>query len=98
MSTEVVFQDKQLLVKRILGGRSVLLLDHLFPHSHELPLLELLEEAQFFYMVVTVTLDQPLAEGDELNGRVLILIEGQTFSGESVILLRLRQFVATFVG
>ena len=44
------------------------------------------EEGQLLDTVVTVTLDEPLAQRDELNGRVR-LVKGQPLSREGVVLL-----------
>lgn len=50
--TEVLFQNEEFFVDVVFGGGSVLAFDHFLPLSHELPLLELLEEWQFFDVVV----------------------------------------------
>lgn len=42
--TEVILQHKQLFLKRVLSLHSVLVLNSLFPHTHELPALELFEK------------------------------------------------------
>jgi len=42
--TEVILQHKKLFLKRILSGHSILVLNSLFPHTHELPALELFEK------------------------------------------------------
>jgi hypothetical protein len=77
VSTEVIFKNEELLVKRVLGCATILLFDHLLPHTHELPFLELLEEAQLLNMVVRVTLNEPLTERNEFN-RGVTLVESQT--------------------
>lgn len=81
---EEVLQDEELLVEGVLGFGSVGLFDGLLPHAHELPLFELLEEAEFLDVIVRVTLDQPLPKRDELNGGV-VLVQGQTLTRESVV-------------
>jgi len=50
--TEVLFQNEEFFVDVVFGGGSVLAFDHFLPLSHELPLLELLEEWEFFDVVV----------------------------------------------
>jgi hypothetical protein len=85
VGTKEVLQNEELLIEGVLCLGAVSLLDGLFPHAHELPFLELLEEAQLLDMVVGVTLDQPLAQGNKFNGDVG-LVECKTFTGESVVL------------
>jgi len=91
MLAEEVLQDEEFLLKRVGRGRAVLLLDGLLPHAHKLPLFELTEERHLLNVVVRVALDQPLAEGNELNGGVH-LVESQTLAGERVVLV-LKTFV-----
>jgi hypothetical protein len=57
VSAKEVLQDEELFVEKILSFCAILLFDLLFPHSHELPLFELLEKAQFFDVVVRITFD-----------------------------------------
>ena len=52
MGSKMLLKNKQFLIKQILGFGSVLLLDLFLPHTHELPLFELFEKAQFFDVVV----------------------------------------------
>jgi hypothetical protein len=73
MRSEEVLQDEQFLIQRVLGFGPVRLLNSLFPHSHKLPLFELLKEAQFLYMVVGVTLNQPLPKRNELYWSVVFV-------------------------
>ena len=60
MGAEVILEHEKLLLERVLGFHSVLMLDGLLPHSHELPFFELLEEVLLLDMIVRVSLDQPL--------------------------------------
>jgi hypothetical protein len=60
--SEGVLENEKFLIEEILSLGSVLLLDLLFPHAHELPLFELLEKAEFFDVVVGVSFNQPLAQ------------------------------------
>ena len=64
-----------------------MLLDGFLPHAHELPALELLEEAEILDVVVRVTLDEPLAERHELDRGVLVLIEGEALARDGVVLV-----------
>ena len=73
MVTEVGLEHEKLLLKLILSLHSVLVLDGLLPHPHELPFLELLEKVLFFDVVVRVSLDQPLAERQELDWSVVLI-------------------------
>jgi hypothetical protein len=77
MSTKVILKHEEFLLERVLGLHPILMLDSLLPHSHELPFLELLEEAQLLNMVVRVTLNEPLTERNEFN-RGVTLVESQT--------------------
>ena len=83
---EMWLKHEELFFQRILCFHSVLMLDRLLPHPHELPLLELLEEVQLFDVIVGVSLYQPLPKAQELDWGV-ILIESQTFSTQSIVLL-----------
>jgi len=85
-------QDEELFVEKVLGPGAILLFDLLLPHSHELPLFELLEEAQFFYVVVGITFDQPLTQRNELDWGV-VLVESKAFAAQSVVLLRIAVLV-----
>ena len=49
------------------------MLNSLFPHTHELPALELFEKRQLFNVVVGVTLDQPLSQGQEFDRGVVLV-------------------------
>jgi hypothetical protein len=80
-----ILHDEKFLIQCVLSLRAVSLLDGLLPHAHELPLFELLEEAQLFNMVVGVTLDQPLAQRNEFNGDVGF-VQCETFTAEGVVL------------
>lgn len=73
MRSEEVLQDEQFLIQRVLGFGPVRLFNSLFPHPHKLPLFELLEEAQLLYMVVGVTLNQPLPKRNELYWSVVFV-------------------------
>ena len=84
--TEVRLEDEEVLLELIVGLHLVLLLDRLLPHAHELPALELLEEAEVLDVIVGVALDEPLTEGLELHGGVL-LVEGETFARDGVVLI-----------
>ena len=86
MLREIRLQRKQFFFEGVLCAYAVLLLDGFLPVAHILPFLELHEEGQLLDAVVTVTLDEPLAQRDELNGRVR-LVKGQTLSREGVVLL-----------
>ena len=85
MGAEVVLEHEEFLLELGLRLHSLLVLDGLLPHSHELPLLEFLEEIQFFDVVVRVSLDEPLAKGQELNGSI-VLIQGQPLTTECIVL------------
>jgi len=85
---EVRLQRKQFFFEGVLCALAILLLNGLFPVAHILPLLELHEKRQLLDAVVTVTLDQPLTQGDKLNGCVL-LVKGQALSREGVVFLLL---------
>jgi len=52
MGAEVILEHEQFLLKGILSFHSVLMLDSLLPHSHELPFLELLEEILLLDVVI----------------------------------------------
>jgi hypothetical protein len=52
MHAEVILQHKQFFLKRVLGLHPVLVLNSLFPHTHELPALKLFEKRQLFNVVV----------------------------------------------
>ena len=69
----MILEHKKLLLEGVLSLHSVLVLDGLLPHSHELPLLELFEEVLFFDVVVRVSFDQPLSEGQELDWSVVFV-------------------------
>jgi hypothetical protein len=45
-------QDEEIFLKRVLGFHSCHLLDSFLPHSHKLPLFELLKEVQLFDVIV----------------------------------------------
>jgi hypothetical protein len=44
VNTKVVLEHEKFFLKSVLGLHSVLVLDSLLPHAHELPALEFLEE------------------------------------------------------
>lgn len=73
MDTKVILKYEKLLLKGILSFHSVLMLDGLLPHSHELPLLEFLEEVEFLDMVVGISLDKPLSERQELDWSIVLI-------------------------
>lgn len=73
MGSKMLLKNEQFLIKQILGFGSVLLLDLFLPHTHELPLFELFEKAEFFYVVVRVPFNQPLAQRNELYRRVVLV-------------------------
>lgn len=52
MHAEVILQHKKLFLKRVLGLHSVLVLNSLFPHTHELPALEFFEKRKLLNVVV----------------------------------------------
>lgn len=79
VSAVVVLEHKEFVSQGVLGLHSVVVLDGFLPHSHELPLLELLEERQVLDVVVGVSLDEPLAEGKEFNWSI-VFVKGKTFS------------------
>ena len=83
---EMWLKHEELFLQRILCFHSVLVLDRLLPHSHELPLLELLEKVQLFDVIIGVSLNQPLSEAQELNWGVMF-IKSQTFATQSVVFL-----------
>lgn len=62
MMAEMILKHEKLLLKEVLRSNSLLSLYRLLPHSHELPLLELLEEVELLNVIVRVPLNQPLAE------------------------------------
>lgn len=80
VSAVVVLEHEEFVSQGVLSLHSVVVLDGLLPHPHKLPLLELLEEWQVFNVVVGVSLDQPLAEGKEFNGSI-VLVKGEALSG-----------------
>ena len=84
MVAEVGLQHEELLLEGVLSLGSVVVFDGLLPHAHELPFFELLEEAQLLDVVIRITLNEPLAERDELDGHV-ILVQGKTLARESVV-------------
>jgi len=67
MLAEVRLEHEELLLEGVLGLDTELALDSLLPHAHELPLLELLEEVKLLDAVVGISLDEPLAQLEELN-------------------------------
>lgn len=73
MGSKMLLKNKQFLIKQILGFGSVLLLDLFLPHTHELPLFELFEKAEFFDVVIRVPFNQPLAQRNELDRRVVLV-------------------------
>ena len=73
MDTEVILKHEKLLLEGILSLHSILMLDGLLPHSHELPLLEFLEEVEFLDMVVRISFDEPLTERQELDRLILLI-------------------------
>lgn len=83
---EVLLQNEKFVVELVLSTRAIGLLDDLLPHAHELPLLELLEEGELPDTVVGVALDQPLAERNEFDRRV-VLVESQALARERVVLV-----------
>lgn len=76
---EVILQHKQLFLEGILSLHSVLVLNSLFPHTHELPALELFEKRQLLNVVVRITLDQPLSQGQEFD-RGVVLVQCQSLA------------------
>ena len=88
MRSEVLLQDEQILLQLVLNIVSVGLLDTLFPHAHEFPRLELLEEGEVLDMVVGVSLDEPLAEGQELDW-CISFVEGQPIARDGVVVVTL---------
>jgi hypothetical protein len=88
MRPEVLLQDEQILLELVLHIVSVGFLDALFPHAHEFPGLELLEEGEVLDVIVRVSLDEPLAEGEELYWGVS-LIEGQSIARDGVVVVTL---------
>ena len=86
MYTEIVLKHKEFLLEGVLSLHSILVLDGLLPHPHELPSLELLEEGQLLYMIVGITFNKPLAQRQKLDGRV-IFVQSQTFSRQGIVLL-----------
>jgi len=52
MAAEMVLKHEEFLFQEVLGSDSLLSLDGLFPHPHELPLLEFLEEIKLLDVVV----------------------------------------------
>jgi hypothetical protein len=70
---EIILQHKQFFLKRVLSLHPVLVLNSLFPHTHELPALELFEKRQLFNVVVRITLDQPLSQGQEFDRGVVLI-------------------------
>ena len=81
---EVLLQNEEVLVEQVQSLHFVLLLYPALPQAHELPLVELLEEGEVLNVVVGVALDQPLAQGHELNG-CLLLIERQAFARDCIV-------------
>jgi hypothetical protein len=79
VNSEVVIQDEEVLFEVVHGFHTVLVLYGLFPHAHELPLLELLEELVSLDVVVRITFDEPLSKGEEFDG-LLLLVHGDTFA------------------
>jgi len=73
VSAVVVLEHEQLVSQGVLGLHSVVVLYGFLPHSHELPLLELLEERQVLDVVVGVSLDEPLAQGKEFNWSIVFV-------------------------
>ena len=73
MGPEMFLKNEQFLVEQILGFGSVLLLDLFLPHAHELPLFELFEKAELLDVVVRVPFNQPLAQRNELDRRVVLV-------------------------
>jgi hypothetical protein len=88
MDSEVILemrlQHEQFFLQGVLGFVTVALLDGFLPHAHKLPLLKLLEEAEFLDMVVRITLDKPLPKRDKLN-RNVVLVECESLARESVV-------------
>ena len=87
MLAEVVPQDKELLVKGVYRLHLVVLLDLFLPHAHEFPRLELLEEGEVLDVVVGVALNEPLTEGHEFDGR-LLLVKSQALARDGVVLVQ----------
>jgi len=73
VNAEVILEHKQFFLKRVLSFHPVLVLNSLFPHTHELPALKLFEKRQLFNVVVGVTLDQPLSQGQEFDRSVVLV-------------------------
>lgn len=84
MVTEVRLEHKEFLFKGVLCLHTVVVFYSFLPHHHEFPLLKLLEEAQFFDMVIRVTLNKPLTQRNEFNWHVH-LVKGKTLAGKSVV-------------
>lgn len=86
MVLKVRLKHKQLFFKSVLCFHAVVELYSFFPHTHELPLLELFEEVEFLNMVVGIALNQPLTKRDKFT-RHLIFVQGQTFARKCVVSL-----------
>lgn len=86
VNSEVVVQDEEVLFEVVHGFHTVLVLYGLFPHAHELPLLELLEELVSLDVVVRITFDEPLSKREEFDG-LLLLVHGDTFARKSEVLV-----------
>ena len=84
--SEYVIEHKQLLLEHPPRFGSLMRYDVFAPHSEELPPFELFEEAELLDVVVGVSLDEPVAQSDELDGG-LSQVQGDTLSGEGVVAL-----------
>lgn len=70
---KVGLQHEELFLQCILCLHSVVMLDGLLPHAHELPLLKLLEEAKLLNVIIRIALNQPLPQRYELNWHVVLV-------------------------
>jgi hypothetical protein len=91
----MILEHEQLLFKGVLGLHSVLVFNCLFPHTHELPPLELFEEWKLFDVIVGVSFNQPLPQRKKFNGSI-IFVESQTFSRKGVAFLRFALLVRRY--
>lgn len=79
MNTEIVLKHKEFLLEGVLRLHSILVLNGLFPHSHELPSFEFLEEGKLLNMIVGIAFNKPLAQRQKLDGSV-VFVQSQTFA------------------
>jgi hypothetical protein len=92
--SKYIIQHKQLLLEHPPRFGSLMRYDVLAPHPEELPPFELLEEAELLDVVVGVSLDEPVAQSDELD-RGLSQVKGDTLRGEGVVALVVAVVVLT---